>query len=71
MRGRVKAWLGRRLRDAGERIAQAADVIGIRAVIAHALNEDAHRFDLAPGFEVSPPAPMTVMMTLADLKAAL
>lgn len=71
-----RSWQGKGLaralmRDAGERIAQAADVIGIRGVIAHALNEDAHRFYLALGFEASPLAPMTVMMTLADLRAAL
>lgn len=70
-----RAWQGKGMarvlmHDAGERIAQAADVIGIRGVIAHALNEDAHRFYLALGFEASPLAPMTVMMTLADLKAA-
>jgi GNAT superfamily N-acetyltransferase len=71
-----RSWQGKGLaralmRDAGERVAQAADVIGIRGVIAHALNEDAHRFYLALGFEASPLAPMTVMMTLADLRAAL
>lgn len=71
-----RAWQGKGvaralMRDAGGRIAQAADVIGIRGVIAHALNQDAHRFYLALGFEASPLAPMTVMMTLADLKAAL
>ena len=70
-----RAWQGKGvaralMRDAGTRIAQAADIIGIRGVIAHALNQDAHRFYLALGFEVSPLAPMTVMMTLADLKAA-
>ncbi|HKT97040.1 MAG TPA: hypothetical protein VJS30_10955 [Paraburkholderia sp.] len=59
------------MRDAGGRIAQAADLIGIRGVIAHVLNEDAHSFYLALGFETSPLSPMTVMMTLADLKAAL
>jgi GNAT superfamily N-acetyltransferase len=71
-----RTWQGRGLaralmRDAGARIAQAADLIGIRGVIAHALNENAHRFYLALGFEPSPLAPMTVMITLADLNAAL
>lgn len=69
--GRAKGVARALMRDAGARVAQAADVIGIRGVIAHALNQDAHRFYLALGFEVSPLAPMTVMMTLADLKAAL
>lgn len=71
-----RAWQGRGvaralMRDAGGRIARAADVIGIRGVIAHALNEGAHRFYLALGFEASPLAPMTVMIALADLRAAL
>lgn len=71
-----RAWQGNgvaraMMRDAGGRIAQAANLIGIRGVIAHALNENAHRFYLALGFEPSPLAPMTVMVTLADLHAAL
>ena len=59
------------MRDAGERIAQAVDVGSIRGVAAHAPNEEARRFSLVLGFESLPLAPMTVMMTLADLKAAL
>ncbi|MPV65286.1 GNAT family N-acetyltransferase [Burkholderia sp. BE17] len=64
--------LGRGLmRDAGLRIAQAADAIGIRAVITHALSPDAQRCYLSLGFETSPLDPMTLMITLADLHAAL
>ncbi|CAE6846354.1 hypothetical protein R75461_07261 [Paraburkholderia nemoris] len=59
------------LRDAGQRILQAADTIGIRGLIAHALSEDAWRFYTQIGFEPSPLDPMTLMITLADLKAAL
>jgi GNAT superfamily N-acetyltransferase len=64
--------LGRALmRDASKRLLQAADIIGIRAVVVHALSEDAKAFYLALGLEASPLHPMTLMATLADLQAAL
>ncbi len=70
--GYQKQGLGRALiRDAALRVLQAADVIGIRGMIVHALSEDAKAFYLATGFELSPLHPMTLMATLADLKAAL
>ncbi len=67
-----KPGLGRALvRDAALRVLQAAEVIGIRGMIVHALSEDAKAFYLAVGFEVSPLQPMTLMATLADIEAAL
>lgn len=63
--------LGRALvRDAGRRIIRAADVIGIRGVIVHALSEEARDFYLRIGFMSSPLDPMLLMVTLADLRAA-
>jgi len=59
------------VRDAGLRIIQAADSIGIRGLIAHALSADAKAFYERVGFEPSPLDPMTLMITLADLKAGL
>lgn len=59
------------VRDAGLRIIQAADSIGIRGLIAHALSPEAKAFYERLGFEPSPLDPMTVMITLADLKASL
>jgi hypothetical protein len=50
---------------------QAADIIGIRAIVVHAISAEAQAFYLAVGFEASPLQPMTLMATLADLKAAL
>jgi hypothetical protein len=58
------------MRDAGLRILQAGSVIGIRGVIAHALNANARDFYLALGFDPSPIGPMMVMITIADLQAA-
>jgi predicted N-acetyltransferase YhbS len=58
------------MRDAGLRILGAADVIGIRGVITHALSEEARLFYERLGFESSPTDAMTLMITLQDLRAA-
>ncbi|WP_370630183.1 GNAT family N-acetyltransferase [Xenophilus sp. Marseille-Q4582] len=64
--------LGRALvRDAGLRVVQAADAIGIRGMIVHALSPAAQAFYERLGFESSPLDPMMLMATLADLKASL
>ena len=59
------------LRDAGLRVLHAADSIGIRGLLTHAIDDAAKAFYLRLGFEASPLAPMTLMITLADLRAAL
>lgn len=59
------------LRDALLRTLQAADVAGIRAVLLHAVSEDARRFYLHYGFAESPVVSMTMMITLADIEKAL
>jgi GNAT superfamily N-acetyltransferase len=58
------------LRDAAQRIIQAADTIGIRGVLVHALSSDATAFYERIGFDPSPLDPMILMVTLSDLKAA-
>lgn len=58
------------VRDASYRVVQAADSIGIRGLIAHALSAQAKAFYEQVGFEPSPLDPMTVMITLADLRAS-
>ncbi|MEJ8826501.1 GNAT family N-acetyltransferase [Variovorax humicola] len=64
--------IGRALvRDAGLRVIQAADTIGIRGMIVHALSMDAKTFYERMGFEPSPLEPMILMVTLSDLKASL
>ncbi len=64
--------LGRALmRDAALRVIQAADTIGIRGMITHALSPEAKAFYERVGFEPSPLDPMTLMVTLNDLKASL
>lgn len=64
--------IGRALfRDAARRVAQAADAIGIRGIVVHAISEEAKKFYLALGFEPSPLDPMTLLVALTDLRAAL
>jgi GNAT superfamily N-acetyltransferase len=64
--------LGRALfRDAARRVARAADAIGIRGIVVHAISEEAREFYLSLGFDPCPREPMTLVVTLSDLRAAL
>jgi GNAT superfamily N-acetyltransferase len=64
--------LGRAMfRDAARRVAQAADAIGIRGIVVHAISEEARRFYIALGFDPCPAEAMTLVVTLRDLRAAL
>jgi len=45
--------------------ASTAQNAGVRALLAHALNEEAKRFYEHYGFQESPLHPMTVMLQLA------
>ncbi len=64
--------LGRALmQDAGRRVLHAADTIGIRGILVHALSASAKAFYERIGFDASPLDPMILMITLADLQAAL
>ncbi len=60
--------VGRALvRDAGLRVIQVAETIGIRGMLVHALSDEARDFYLRVGFEPSPMDPMMLMVTLRDL----
>lgn len=60
--------LGRALMaDAIERASQAAQIIGVRAIVVHALSEEAATFYRAVGFEPSPAMPMLLMIAMADI----
>lgn len=64
--------IGRALfRDAARRVANAADAIGIRGIVVHAISEETKKFYLTLGFVASPSEPMTLMVTLSDIRAAL
>ncbi len=67
-----KRGLGRALaKDALLRVLQAAEAIGVRGVLVHALSQEAAAFYETIGFEPAPLDPGTLMATLADLRAAL
>jgi GNAT superfamily N-acetyltransferase len=64
--------LGRAMfRDAARRVAHAADTIGIRGIIVHAISEEARKFYIALGFDPCPAEAMTLVATLRDLRSAL
>jgi len=63
--------LGRALfRDAARRVLNAADTIGIRGIVVHAISDEARRFYVALGFDPCPRDSMTLVVTLADIRAA-
>ncbi len=59
------------LQDALQRMEQAGDQIGIRAVLVQAINEDARNFYLRFGFSPSPMDEMRLMLLMKDLRAFL
>jgi GNAT superfamily N-acetyltransferase len=64
--------LGRALlQDAVLRTMQAGEIAGIRAMLVHAISEDAKRFYERCGFQPSPLDPMTLMITTRDAQQAL
>ncbi len=64
--------VGRALfQDGALRVLNAADAIGIRGMIVHAVCEEAKAFYTKLGFDPSPLDPMTLMVTLADIRLSL
>ena len=59
------------LRDARGRISQAADLVGVRTVLVHAIGDSARTFYLHHGFDPLPVDPMELMMLMKDLRASL
>jgi GNAT superfamily N-acetyltransferase len=59
------------LRDAVLRTLQAAEIAGIRAILAHAISERAKRFYEKWGFVPSPLEPTTLKITLAEPRKAI
>ncbi len=59
------------LRDAMLRAVHIASDTGVFAVLVHALSDAAKRFYLSRGFVESPLQPMTLIMTLATIRAIL
>jgi GNAT superfamily N-acetyltransferase len=57
--------------DALTRIEEAADIVGVRAVMVHATDEAARRFYEHFEFEPSPVDPFQLLLLLKDLRKAL
>jgi GNAT superfamily N-acetyltransferase len=61
------AWL---LRDAMLRTLAAAQTIGVRALLVHAIDDEARRFYRRHGLESSPTDPLHLMILIKDIAAA-
>jgi GNAT superfamily N-acetyltransferase len=59
------------LKDALQRIAQAADIVGARAVLVHAIDVQARKFYEHFDFEPSPVHELRLMLPMKDLRKAL
>jgi GNAT superfamily N-acetyltransferase len=68
-----RAWQGRglgadMLRDVTVRALAAAEIIGARAILAHAISSDAKAFYERHGFRPSPVEPMTLMIAIEEAR---
>jgi predicted N-acetyltransferase YhbS len=68
-----RAWQGQGLgadllRDAVLRVVAAADMVGVRAILVHAISAGAKAFYEWHGFRASPIEPMTLMITLEEAR---
>ena len=59
------------LRDAILRALHVAEIAGVKAILVHAISEEAKRFYLSKGFIASPIEPMTLCLTLDTIRHAL
>ena len=59
------------LKDALVRIAEAADIVGARAVLVHAIDEQARKFYEHFDFESSPIHPLQLLLLMKDLRKVL
>jgi predicted N-acetyltransferase YhbS len=59
------------LRDAILRVVGAAETIGVRAILVHAISAEARAFYEHWGFRPSPVEPMTLMITIDEARRML
>ena len=59
------------LQDALARSEQAADAVGVRAVLVHAINDSARSFYLRFGFSPTPVDDLRLILLMKDLRAFL
>lgn len=70
------AWQGKGLgadllRDAVLRVLAAGDIIGVQAILVHAISDQAKVFYERHGFHTSPIEPLTLMVTLDEVRRML
>ena len=71
-KGEQRTGLGKALlKDALARIARAADIVGARAVLVHAIDQRARTFYERFDFEPSPIHELQLMLLMKDLRKAL
>jgi len=68
-----KSYQGQRLssallKDAMLRTVTIANNVGVRGLLVHAISEDAKRFYLKYGFQESPMDPMTLLISIKNIK---
>jgi predicted N-acetyltransferase YhbS len=59
------------LRDAITRSIGVAEQVGVRAILVHALHEEAQRFYVHFEFEPSPTDPLHLMLSMKDARALI
>jgi GNAT superfamily N-acetyltransferase len=59
------------LQDVFTRLERAADIVGVRALFVHAINDSAREFYLHQGFTPSPIEPLHLMLSMKDIRATL
>lgn len=59
------------LKDAMLRTLSIAKNVGVRAILVHAISQEAKRFYLEYGFQESPANPMTLLLSIQRLKELL
>jgi predicted N-acetyltransferase YhbS len=59
------------LRDAITRSVAAASIIGVRAILVHALNDQARKFYAHLGFEPSPTDALHLLLTMNDARSLI
>ena len=71
-RSHQRQGLGRELfLDAAMRAVATSEIVGVRALVVDAISAEAREFYLKLGMAPSPLAEMTLMVTIADLKASI
>lgn len=59
------------VQDAARRVMNAAGSLGMRGILVHAISDEARSYYIALGFEPSHLDPMTLVISLADLREAI